>query len=39
MVDTRSTTFDLPGFRGELLRPGDNAYDEARRMFNGMIDR
>ena len=26
-------------FRGELIRPGDEAYDQARRVFNGMIDR
>jgi len=26
-------------FRGELIRPGDEAYDWARRVFNGMIDR
>lgn len=27
------------GIRGEVLRPGDEAYDEARRLWNGMIDR
>lgn len=25
--------------RGELIRPGDETYDQARRVFNGMIDR
>ena len=38
MADT-ATVFDLPGFRGELIRPGDDAYDGARAVFNGMIDR
>ena len=26
-------------FRGELIRPGDETYGQARRVFNGMIDR
>ncbi len=26
-------------FRGELLRPGNSGYDDARRVFNAMIDR
>jgi FAD/FMN-containing dehydrogenase len=30
---------DLPGFRGELIRPGAKAYDTARAVFNAMIDR
>jgi FAD/FMN-containing dehydrogenase len=25
--------------RGQLLRPGDNAYDDARRLWNGTFDR
>jgi hypothetical protein len=30
----------LPGsFRGELIRPGDPAYDEHRKVWNGSIDR
>ena len=32
-----SATID--GFGGELLRDGDDAYDEARRVFNAGIDR
>jgi FAD/FMN-containing dehydrogenase len=27
------------GLRGPVLTPGQNGYDEARRVFNGMIDR
>ncbi|HZR91679.1 MAG TPA: FAD-binding oxidoreductase [Gaiellaceae bacterium] len=29
----------LEGFSGELLRPGSDGYDEARRVHNGMIDK
>ena len=27
------------GFRGQLLGPAQPGYDEARRVFNAMIDR
>ena len=27
------------GLRGQLLRPGDDAYDEARKLWNGIFDR
>ena len=27
------------GLRGELLRPGDPGYDDARKVWNGMIDK
>src|SRR3954471_14578949 len=26
-------------FRGELIRPDDDGYDEARKVYNGMIDK
>jgi len=29
----------LEDFAGDLLRPGDDGYDEARRSYNGLIDR
>jgi len=30
---------DLEGFTGRLLRPGDAGYDDARAVFNVMVDR
>ncbi|MGH3041279.1 MAG: hypothetical protein ACRDNG_06025 [Gaiellaceae bacterium] len=29
----------LEAFSGEVLRPGENGYEEARRGFNGLIDK
>ena len=29
----------LNGFSGALVRPGDSDYDQARKIFNGMIDK
>jgi FAD/FMN-containing dehydrogenase len=36
---THVATFELSGFKGPVLRPDDDGYDQARRVFNGMIDR
>ena len=37
---TRSATDRLrTGFRGQLISPGDDGYDAARRVWNGAIDR
>jgi FAD/FMN-containing dehydrogenase len=30
---------DIPGFEGELIGPADGAYEEARQVYNAMIDR
>jgi hypothetical protein len=29
----------IPSFQGDQIRPGDAGYDEARRLFNVMVDR
>jgi FAD/FMN-containing dehydrogenase len=37
-VNTPSAT-DIPGFGGELIGPADGNYEEARQVYNAMIDR
>jgi FAD/FMN-containing dehydrogenase len=33
------TAADIPGFEGQLIGPDDSAYEEARKVYNAMIDR
>ena len=39
MADVQAPPRGIEGFGGLALYPGDDGYDEARRVFNGMIDR
>jgi FAD/FMN-containing dehydrogenase len=32
-------TMQIPGFRGDLIAPGHDHYDEARAVWNGTVDR
>ena len=38
-VDPKSVGELRARFRGALLRPGEEGYEEARRIWNGAIDR
>ncbi|TJW25697.1 MAG: FAD-dependent oxidoreductase, partial [Mesorhizobium sp.] len=38
MNDEDITTF-AASLRGEVIRTGDASYDEARKLYNGMIDK
>ena len=38
-VDERAVNDLATHLRGELIRPGDGAYDQARRVWNGSISR
>ena len=39
MFTTSEIAAFAKGLRGQLLCPGDDNYDEARRVWNGMIDK
>ena len=39
MLDTRTITAFAQSFRGTLTQPGDAGYDEARKLYNAMIDK
>jgi FAD/FMN-containing dehydrogenase len=36
---TAPATTQIPGFRGDLIAPGHDYYDDARAVWNGMVDR
>ena len=36
---TAPTTMQIPGFRGEVIAPGQDGYDGARAVWNGTVDR
>ncbi len=39
MLDAQAIDSFRQSFRGALIRPGDEAYDEARSLYNAMIDK
>jgi FAD/FMN-containing dehydrogenase len=38
-LDAEATEAFVQGLRGPALRPGDDGYDDARQIWNGLIDR
>ncbi|HMJ74131.1 MAG TPA: FAD-binding oxidoreductase [Solirubrobacterales bacterium] len=38
-MNTPTSAMDIPGFEGELIGPADGNYEEARQVYNAMIDR
>jgi FAD/FMN-containing dehydrogenase len=36
---TAPATIQIPGFRGEVIAPGQDGYDAARAVWNGTVDR
>ena len=36
---TAPATMQIPGFRGEVIAPGQDGYDGARAIWNGTVDR
>ncbi|MBK8986381.1 MAG: FAD-binding oxidoreductase [Chloroflexi bacterium] len=39
LLDEEAVTAFTGSLRGELIQPGDGRYDEARQLYNGMIDK
>jgi FAD/FMN-containing dehydrogenase len=39
MLDTNAITIFTQSLRGTVIQPGDAAYEEARKLYNGMIDK
>ncbi|HLB85477.1 MAG TPA: hypothetical protein VJK00_12120, partial [Steroidobacteraceae bacterium] len=39
MLDTNAITTFAQSLRGTVTQPGDAAYEEARKLYNGMIDK
>jgi hypothetical protein len=39
MLDAKTIATFAPSFRGKLIQPDDDNYDQARKLYNGMIDK